>query len=191
VADSALSSADNLQKLADTGTTWITRVPATVTEAQNALEQVRPEAMGPLREGYRSHVRASTYGGVAPRGVFIYAEHRRPQAQRTVDKHWRQQSEAEAKAFQHLCRTAFACEAEAQQALATFVHGLQTTALHASLIRPTPRDNKRGRPEQGAQPDQVVSYMAGALASSIATHEALVAQQSGFILATHELDDRT
>ena len=34
VADSALYNADNLHKLADTSPTWITRVPATLTEAQ-------------------------------------------------------------------------------------------------------------------------------------------------------------
>ena len=45
VADSALDRAENLQKLADAGTTWMTRVPATLTEAQDVLEQVPPEAM--------------------------------------------------------------------------------------------------------------------------------------------------
>jgi len=191
VADSALYSADNLQKLADTGTKWITRVPATLTEAHRALEQALPEAMLPLMEGYRYQVRASTYGGVAQRWMLISSEHRRPQAQRTVDKHWLKQSEVDAKAFQKLCRTAFACEADAQQALATFTHGLHTTTLHQSLIRSTPRYSKRGRPGQGAPPDQVVYQIEGALTSSIAAREALIAQQSCFILATNELDDRT
>jgi transposase len=39
VADSALYSEGNLHKLAHTGSRWITRVPATLTEAQNALLQ--------------------------------------------------------------------------------------------------------------------------------------------------------
>jgi ferric-dicitrate binding protein FerR (iron transport regulator) len=47
-----------------------------------------------------------------------------------VDKHWLQQSEAEATAFEKLCRAAFACEVEAQQALATFTQALQTTARY-------------------------------------------------------------
>jgi len=45
VADSALYSEENLQKLADTETTWCTRVPATLTEAQHTFEQAIPEAM--------------------------------------------------------------------------------------------------------------------------------------------------
>jgi transposase len=189
VADSALDSAENLQKLAHTGSKWLTRVPATLTEAQEALAHAAPEAMEPLGESSRHHVLASTYGDVAQRWVLIYSVHRRPQAQRTVDKHWRQQSAAELKAFQQLGRTAYACEADARQALATFAQGLQATSLHEGFIHPMPRDGKRGRPSQGTQPDQVVSHIDGALASSIAAHEALVAQQRCFILATNELDD--
>ena len=90
VADSALYSAENLQKLAKTGSKWITRVPATVTEAQDALAHADPDTMEPLVEGYRYHMLASTYGGVAQRWMLCYSAHRRPQAQRSVDKHWLQ-----------------------------------------------------------------------------------------------------
>jgi len=126
---------------------------------------------------------------VAQRGIVIYSAHRRPQAQRTVDKSWCKQRTAEAKALQKLGHTAFACAADAQQALAAFTHGLQTTTLQESRVRPTPRDRQRGRPGPGTQPDQVVSHIEGALASSLAAREARIAQQSCFILATNELDD--
>ena len=123
VAASALSSADNLPKLAKTGSQWIPRVPAPLTEAQAALAHADPETMAPLGEGSRSHRLAATYGGVPPRWMLGYSAPRRPQAQQSVDQHWLKQSEAEAKALQKLCRTPFACEADAQQALGTFVHG--------------------------------------------------------------------
>jgi hypothetical protein len=120
VADSALYSAENLQKLAATRLKWITRVPATLREAQAVLAQVDPQTMAPLMEGYRYRVVPSSYGGVEQRWVLIYSEPRQPQAQRTVDKHLLKHSEQEVKAFKQLCRTAFACEADAQQALVTF-----------------------------------------------------------------------
>ena len=53
VADSALYSAENLQKLAETSLKWITRVPATLHEAQTVLAQADPQTMTPLTEGYR------------------------------------------------------------------------------------------------------------------------------------------
>ena len=128
---------------------------------------------------------------MAPRWVLISSEHRRPQARRPVDTHWRQPSEAAAQALQQLCRPALACAADAQPALAALTHGWRTTTLPDSLIRSTPRYRMRGRPGPGARPAQVVDQIEGALAASIAAHEALVAQQSWCILATDALDDRT
>jgi len=189
VADSALYSADNLHKLAETSLKWITRVPATLTAAQEVLAQAQPATMPSLVEGYRYAVVASSYGGVAQRWVLIYSEQRQPQAQRTVDKQWRRQSDHEVQAFKKLGRTAFACEADAQQALAHFASDLQATFLHDSTICPTPRYGKRGRPGPEAQPDQVVYHIAGALASRVAARQALVDQHSCFILATNELDE--
>ena len=131
----------------------------------------------------------SSYGGVAQRWVLIYSEPRQPQAQRTVDKQWLKQSDREVKAFQTLCRTAFACEADAQQALAHFAHDVQTTFLSDSTVYPTPHYGKRGRPGPGAQPDQIVYHITGALASRLTDHQARVDQHSCFILATNELDE--
>jgi transposase len=189
VADSALYSAENLQQLAETQLKWITRVPATVSDAQAALAQADPQTMAPLTEGYRCQVLPSTYGGVQQRWVLFYSAPRHPQAQRTVDKQLLKQSDKEGKAFKKLCGTPFACEADAQQALATFAQGLQATFLPASTVCSTPYYGKRGRPSHSAPPAHVVYHIAGALASSLAAHQALVDQQSCFILATNELDE--
>lgn len=189
VADSALYSADNLQKLAHTHLKWITRVPATLREAQGALSQADPPSMTPLMEGYRYHELASAYGDVAQRWLLIHSEARQPQAQRTVNTQLLKQSDREVKAFKKLCGTTFACEADAQQALSTFEQGLQATVLEQRTVRPTPRYGQRGRPGQGALPAHMVYSIEGALASRLAARQALIAQQSCFILATNELND--
>jgi transposase len=126
---------------------------------------------------------------VPQRWGLIYSEQRQPQAQRTVDKQWRRQSDHEVNAFKRLCRTAFACEADAQQAVAHFAHALQATFLHDSALRFTPRYGKRGRPGPEAQPDQMVYHITGALASRLTDRRARVDQQSCFILATNEVDE--
>jgi transposase len=145
--------------------------------------------MPPLQEGYRARSRRATYGGVAQRWSRIYSEQRQPQAQRTVDTQWRPQSDQEVTAFKRLCRTAFACEADAQQALPHCVAGWQTTLLHDSTVRPTPHYGQRGRPGPQAQPAQMVYHIAGALASRLTDRQARVDQHSCFILATNELDE--
>lgn len=188
VADSARYREDNLDKLAHTAITWITRVPATVREAQAALGQADPQAMAVLPEGDRYHQLTATYGGGAQRWVLIYSEARRVPAQRTIDKHLHQQSAKEVKAFQPFCRTTFACEAEARQALWAVEQGWQATVLTTSTVRAQPCYGKRGRPGRAAHPDRVVYQVEGALASSITARPALVDQPSCFILAPHELD---
>jgi transposase len=160
-----------------------------LAEAQAVLAQADPQTMAPLTEGYRYRVVPSSYGGVAQRWVLIHSELRQAQAQRTVNKQWRKHSDEEVKAFKRLCRTACACEADAQQALTSFVASLQTTVLHTSTICPTPHYGKRGRPGPGAQPDQSVYHIAGALASRLTDRQALVDQQSCFLLATNERDE--
>ena len=86
VADSALYSAENLQKLAETTYEVDHPCPSNLERSAGGLSPGHPQTMAPLTEGYRYHVLPSTYGGVEQRWVLIYSEPRQPQAQRTVDK---------------------------------------------------------------------------------------------------------
>jgi transposase len=188
VADRALYREANLEKLAQTQMQWLTRVPATLRAAQAALAQADPPAMVALQEGYRAHELPSTYGGVEQRCILIPSEPRQAQAQRTVDKPWRQQRDQAVKALKQLGGVTLGCEADARQALATFAQALQATCLGASPVRATPRYGKRGHPGQGVQPAHMVYQLEGALVSSRAARQALIDQHRGFILATHALD---
>jgi len=99
VADSALSSAANLQKLAETAMKGMSRVPGTWSAAQALLAQIDLQTLIPLIEGYRDHEYTSIYGGMAQRWVLISSESRQPQAQRTVDQQLRTASDKEVKAW--------------------------------------------------------------------------------------------
>ena len=189
VADSALSSAENLQQLAATQTQWITRVPATLSEAQAVLAHADPQTMAPLMAGSRYHVVRSRYGGVEQRWVLLHSEPRQPQAQRIVDTQRLKHSAQEVKAFKQLCRTAFACEADAQQALTTFAQRVQAPFVAQSTVRPIARYAKRGRPGPGTPPEQSVYQLEGALAMRTAIRQAHIDQHSCCILATTARDD--
>jgi hypothetical protein len=132
---------------------------------QALLAHADPQRMAPHMEGYRYQVLTPSYDGVAQRWVLIYSKHRRSQAQYSVHKQLRKQSEKEAEAFKKLCHATFACEADAQQALATF-EGVQAIALHAFTIRAKPRYDKQGRPGPDIPPAQVVYQLEGMVASS-------------------------
>jgi len=188
VADSALYSEDNLDKLAQTQIKWITRVPATLNEAQAAIAQANAQSMTRLQDGYRYREFTSSYGGVEQRWLLIFSEKRQPQTQRNVDKQLRKQSDQEVKAFKKLCKMTFACESDAQQALATFEQSLQATFVSTSTICGAPRYGKRGRPGQGAQAEQIVYQIDGGLAVSLTARQQRTFQRCCFILASNELD---
>ena len=189
VADSALYSEDTLHTLSQTPLKWITRGPATLRAAQAAFAQAHPQTMTPRREGDCAQLLRASYGGVEQRWVFIYSTLRQPQAQRTAAKQWRTQSDQDLTAFTKLCRTAFACEADAQQALRDCAHSVQVTQCTQVTMRPLVRYGKRGRPRPGAPPEQIVSQIAGARASSLAARQARITPQRCCILATNARDD--
>lgn len=188
VADSALYSAENLTTLAASGLQWITRVPATLREAQAVLAQADPQTMAPLADGYRYAERAATYAGVAQRWIVIYSEARQARVQHTVAKQVSTASEAELKAFKKLCRTAFACAADARQALQMFQQHWQVTRLEAATIRAVACYGKRGRPTAEMVPAKMAYRIEGALASSLTYRQALLDAKSCFILATNVCD---
>jgi hypothetical protein len=66
----------------------------------------------------------------------ILAEHRQPQSQRRVHKQLLKHGEQEVKASKKLCRTAFACETDAEQVLSTFAYGLRPRSHIITLSAP-------------------------------------------------------
>ena len=150
VADSARSHAKKRHKLADTRLTWLTRVPATLPEAQEVFAQAQPVPLASLPDGYRAALVAASDGGGAQRGGLCDSDHRQPQAQRPVDPQGRTQRADAGKACKTLGRTAFACAAEARQARTRVGAGGHTTLLPHRPIGLTPPYGQRGRPGPGA-----------------------------------------
>ncbi len=190
VADSALYSAENLSKLAQGALKWITRVPATLNEVQAHLAGVDLAAMAPLTKGYHYLEVASHFGGVEQRWLVMYSEARQQRNRRTVDTQLARHSEQERKAFKKLCAQTFACAADARQALEQFKATMRLSRVEGEAIRATSHYSGRGRPPKGQRPDRVAYVIEGALASSLARRQALLAQKSCFVLATNELDSQ-
>ena len=157
VADSALYSAENLQNLAETRLKWITRVPATLHEAQAVLAQADPQTMAPLTEGYRYHVVPSSYGGVAQRWVLIYSSRASP-----GPAHRRQAvAPAECPRSQSLPDAvphSLSCEADAHQALARFTHDVQSTFLSTVPFAPRPTMGSGGDQSPAPSPPDRLPY---------------------------------
>ena len=189
VADSALYRAANLQTGAGTRTQGLLRGPAPGHEAPAVFAQAAAQTMAPLTAGSRAHVVRASAGGVEQRWGLLPSAARQPQAQRAVDQPRLQHRAQDVPTCKKLGRTALACAADAQQALARFAQGVQTTVVAQSTLRPTPRDDQPGRPGHGPPPAQLVSQLDGARARRVAARQALLAQPRCVILATQALAD--
>ncbi|MCS4150723.1 hypothetical protein [Salinibacter ruber] len=68
VADSGLYSAGHIQDLDEAGTKFVTRVPGTLNEARQAIQNPDLADLKPLSDGYRAREKISEYGDVKQRG---------------------------------------------------------------------------------------------------------------------------
>lgn len=188
VADSALYSAENLKTLSQIR--WVTRVPETLKAAKELLEQESSQPLKPVEEGYAYLEHHSRYGGVEQRWLLIHSEKAQKREQTSLQKRVARQAQQAAKQLRKLSRRRFACEADAQQAVAKLeqtwrYHRAQIT-LHTLQRYPRP-----GRPQAGQSP-QVVGYQVKGQVVEDPQEVAKAQCRLGkFILATNELDGKT
>jgi len=103
---------------------WVSRVPAKLTEAQEALRLVSEQHMffftNPALENYRYQPICSNYGGVQQEWLVIFSEAAYQREVASLQKNYLKQSSEEMKAFFELFRKKFSCQADVHQALKDF-----------------------------------------------------------------------
>jgi transposase len=174
VADSALYSAANVQLLSAQRARWITRVPETLTLAQQHSAAVgEPTALLP---GYCYRRVEVDYGGVRQRWLIITSVHALQRAAPGIERQLRATSDRELKAWHRLTRQRFSCAADAHQALLDFQATLKVLCLsEATVQRLTP----------SRSPHWAV---VGQPASDAQVRWSWLWDRATFILATNELD---
>ena len=187
VADSALYSEGNLQKLS--GMRWLTRVPLTLNVASELVNQLPDAALQPTDwEGYRMACVCCEYGGVQQRWFIVESQERKQsdlkQWSKTLAKattHWTTQ-------LRQLCAQEFACEVDALAAVQQFEKNLPWHQLEGISVQQKLHYEKPGKPKPGTTPSRMTYHPQ----ASLTLNEAVVAmhqQRAGrFILATNELD---
>lgn len=189
VSDSALYTEETLQTLAkNPNLHWISRVPETITEAKQTIEEVELDEMTPIDEQTHYQAFSSNYAGIAQRWILIHSVPAEKRAKRTVDKQILKMSTAELKHLKRLCKKNFVCHGDAKEAWPHFDKTLLFTTLENPEIKTIPRYNKKGKPPKGAKPDSYVYQIQAGLATSLSVRESKLKRKSCFILASDELD---
>jgi len=149
VADTALYSAETLKDLSNND--WVTRVPATLTEAKAALvSNPLDEMVESERPGYRYREIASEYGGIKQRWLVVHSEARAQQEQTQLERKIEREQEKLGKQIKKLSRQRFNCEADADQALVKANRGWQFHRLTGNSKAHT-RYAQAGRPTEDSE----------------------------------------
>jgi transposase len=186
-ADSALYTAETLSQMQDFF--WFSRVPETLSLARALIHTVAP-AWWQTPDIPAPCSLWVTYAGVKQRWLIIWSPPAYQRALGTVTKQSLQQSQANLKALNQLCRQDFTCETDARQALVAFKKTLTLTTVVDSRIVAVPHYRRAGRPAQDRPPDTITYRIEGALASLLAQYRRKLQQKSCFILATNQLDSQ-
>ena len=189
VADAALYNEENLIALGQTP--WISRVPATIAEAQQ-LMQTLPQSMFRVSSlnNYAIAEVCSTYAGVRQRWLVVHSESRQQSDLKQLDKRIAQAKTKTIKALQELGTHPFACEADALDAAHTLDKKLKYHTLTDIEVRLKPYYDKPGRPRKGDAPKGYTYHVQATLALNEQAVEAQRNQAGRFLLATNLLEDK-
>ena len=185
IADSAIYSEDNITELGER-TLWITRVPATITEAKDLLDtDIELEACADVRYSY--YEIESSYGGIEQKWVLIQSEEMKKRKEKTFDKNLGKNLKAAQKSLNKLKKIDYACYEDAKRAANAWLskhQGYQFEEL--SIEAKSHRLNgKRGRPKKG----EVVETYYSVKAKIVADEQAIALKREKlgrFILATND-----
>jgi transposase len=116
VADSALYSQDNLQRLA--GVRWLTRVPERIGLARALIEEITAQEMRPVgQKGYRHLELGTPYGRVRQRWRIVWSEQAERRERATLQKRVSREREEAEQAWKSLLRHEFPSWEAAEEAV--------------------------------------------------------------------------
>ena len=184
VADSGLYSTNAVAQLTAAGVRWISRVPQTSKEAQEALavNEAAWQYDGDLHwasvpqapDGERWVVVRTTQGEERTRTTFARQVGRmRGQWEKTL---W------------HLGNQRFACEPDAQAALTQRLKKCPTWLRIDSRLVAHPKQNRPGRPRMDRTPERIEWQIEATVTVNEAALEWEVHRQAAFLVATNVLD---
>lgn len=180
-------TAENLKQLQ--GLKWISRVPLTLSEAQEVIRQVVPFAEWEgLAKGYQLIEVCTTYAEVAQRWVVVESEKRREADLKALQKRVKQEEQRQQRQLDKLSKESFACEADALKAMKKFEPTLHYCRLSQVSVVQQVHHGKRGRPKQNSQPQAHSYHLQATLVANQQTIEEQQRIAGRFILATNVLE---
>ena len=186
VADSALYTEKTIKDISNK-IMWITRVPELVKSAKTLIQQISPENMLDVGNGYRISEVGSWYGDIRQRWLVVFSEQAKEREAKTLEKRIGKELILKKKELKHICAKDFGCSKDALSAVTAFEKKLKYHRCVEISVSEKRVKEGRGRPKKGAE--LKVVYVVNAL---LERHDSeinqLLEKKGKFIIATNELN---
>jgi transposase len=191
VADAGIYGEENMGRLARAGVEWVSRVPETSAAARSA--KVDPEEPPDWRQSEDGRLRWYTRLMELPQGterwVVVSSEERRKRTEKTFWRQVARQQEEWEKTLWHLGNRAFACEADAREALKEATKRLpEWLKVEKTTLSSHPRYAKGGRPAKDANPASIERRVKATLGVDRERAEHECERRARYIVGTNVLD---
>lgn len=191
VADAGIYGEENMGRLARAGVEWVSRVPETSTAARSAISE--PEDSPEWRRSEDGRLRFHTRLMESPQGterwVVVSSEERRKRTEKTFWRQVARRQEKWEKTLGHLGKRAFACEADALEALKESTKRLpEWLKVEETTLSSRPRHAKGGRPAKDAKPASIERRVKATLGVDRERAEHECERRARYIVGTNALD---
>jgi transposase len=190
VADAGIYSEENMSRLARAGVEWVSRVPATSTAARSAID---PEESPDWRYNEDGRLRCYTRLVELPQGserwVVLSSEEGRKRTEKTFRRQAARQQEEWEKTLRRLGNRAFACEADAREALKEATKWMpEWLKVEEITLSSRPRYAKGARPGKDARPASIERRIKATLGIDLERAEQECERRARYIVGTNVLD---
>jgi transposase len=188
VADSGIYSCQNMTTFNTAGVLWASRVPETMTEAQ-AIVREEPAAWQTNMQGTRqwwSRVVELPQG--LERWIVVRSQEGVERARATLQRQAARDLTSWTKHLWHLGNATFACQADAEAALAKALQRVPVWVQVQTAVRAVSKQAKPGRPRKDAVPATQVWQIQATVALLPDALEAEALRRAAYIIGTNLLE---
>ena len=188
IGDAALYVAETIQALDEQKQFFITRVPQKLVEAKALIKSNQGGNFIPIVDGYSGAWHESNYAGVRQKWLVIKSEQANKRDKHTLQKRVLKNTEVSIKSFKKFCQEAYACKADALQALAKWEASQDYVKVAEPVVLEQMTHTGRGRPKKDSE--AIISYQVSGQLCTCLQQKKLEEEKNGlFILATNDCSE--
>ena len=188
IADAALFTSNGIKEIKDNNMLFISRVPATLKQVKEILQNHNPQEFIKLDENYQAITYSVEYEGMKQKWVLYKSSYAKSRKDKTIQKEYQKKQKQESRLLAKLQKTVYFCESDAKEAFKEKTSKLESLTIKKKELIVKPKYKTKGRPKANAVPSHYEYYWK---IETIPNEEYLKQKQnqkSGlFILATNDI----